>query len=79
MTETAKQAIKDNIQTFHRKQLYLPDDHENLTHKIKDRNILIRDLRSQAKVMFDLLTDGTPDKQIPIETLNFWRKQLKTE
>jgi hypothetical protein len=79
MTEAIKQATKDNVQIFHRKQLYLPDDHEELTHKIKDRNILIRDLRSQAQVMFDLLTDGTDNKQIPLETLNFWRKQLKIE
>jgi hypothetical protein len=79
MTEAIKQAIKDSVQGFHRKRLYLPDDHETLTHKLKDRNILIRDLRSHAQVMFDLLTDGTDNKQIPLETLNFWRKQLKTE
>lgn len=79
MTEAIKQAIKENIQVFHRKRLYLSDDYETLTHKVKDRNILIRELRQQAKVMFDLLTDGTDNKQIPIDTLNFWRKQLKTE
>jgi hypothetical protein len=79
MTEAIKQSIKENVQGFHRKRLCLPDDHETLTHKIKDRNILICDLRSQAQVMFDILTDGTDNKQIPIETLDFWRKQLKTE
>lgn len=52
---------------------------ESLSHKVKDRNILIRDLRSHAQVMFDILTDGTDSKQIPLETLNFWQKQLKTE
>jgi hypothetical protein len=71
MTETTKELIRENVRGLKPDKL--------LDHKIKDRNILIRDLRSHAQVMFDILTDGTPNKQIPLETLNFWRKQLKIE
>ena len=76
MTETTKELIRENVRQFKRID---SERLKTIDHKLKDRNILIRELRSQGQILFDILTDGTDNKQIPVETLLFWLKQRKNK
>ena len=76
MTEETKELIRENVRQFKRID---SERLKTIDHKLKDRNILIRELRSQGQILFDILTDGTDNKQIPVETLLFWLKQRKNK
>jgi hypothetical protein len=68
MTETTKQAIRDNVVAI-----------KDGDHKVRDRNILIKELRKHGGLIFRLLQKSDMLKELPTESLEFWLNQIEKE
>ena len=68
MTEQTERAIRGNVISI-----------RDGGHKLKDRNILIKELRKNGGIVFRLLQKSDMLKEIPTESLEFWLNQAEKE
>lgn len=47
------------------------------SHKISDRNILIKELRKNGLMLYNLLAENDLLKQLPVDVISFWELQAE--